>query len=154
MVKKRRRTLANPPFKWCCLFFIGGLPVMGQSFALSDFHVRKNCREGGVFPDFFLCHCPILLIYKYSKKSGICIVSFHFKGRRLVSNCLSRMSGLVIIHITSAILFKLSIQVYFHTNDWNIFLVGQEFVHGCSGPFGFFCRRGDSFCKKHINNFS
>ena len=30
------------------LFFIGGLPVMDQPFALSDFHVRKNCCEGRV----------------------------------------------------------------------------------------------------------
>ena len=30
------------------LFFVGGLSVMSQPFALSDLHVRKNCREGGV----------------------------------------------------------------------------------------------------------
>ena len=38
-----------PLFSEVPLFFVGGLPVMSQPFALSDFHVRKNCREGGAF---------------------------------------------------------------------------------------------------------
>ena len=69
-------------------------------------------------------------------------------------NRFSWMSSLFMIHITPMILFKLSIQIYLHTNDWNIFLIDEELVHSSPCPFRLLCRGGNTFYKEHINNFS
>ena len=63
------------------------------------------------------------------------------------------MSDLVIIHITPASLFKLSIHICVYTNYWDIFLIRQEFIYSCSGPLGIPCWGGNASCKEHINNF-
>ena len=52
------------------------------------------------------------------------------------------------------ILFELSIQIYVYANDWNAFLVGEEFVHSCSGPLGVSDWEGNALCKENINNFA
>lgn len=64
------------------------------------------------------------------------------------------MSGFVIIHITPAILFELSIHIHVYPNNWDIFLIGQELIHSRPGPFWIPCRGENTFCKEHINNLS
>ena len=63
------------------------------------------------------------------------------------------MSGFVIIHITPMILFKLSIHIYVSPNNWDIFLIGQEFINSRPGPFGVPSRRSYALRKEHINGF-
>ncbi len=64
------------------------------------------------------------------------------------------MSGLVIIHITPAIPFELSIQVCLHANEGDILFICQEFIHSGPGPFRVSCWGENAFCKEHINNLS
>ena len=63
------------------------------------------------------------------------------------------MFGLVIIHITPAIPFKLSIHVYGYPNNWDIFLIGQELINSRPGPFVVSSRRSYALRKEHINYF-
>ena len=53
----------------------------------------KQGKGGGVsaYPEIAKdFHLSILLFYKYNRKSGGCTASFRFKGRRLISDYLSR----------------------------------------------------------------
>ncbi len=77
---------------------------------------------------FFLCHDPILFFNQCIKKNRICTALFHFHGGGLISAWFSRVSDLVIIHITPVSLFKLSIHICVYTNYWDIFLIRQEFI--------------------------
>lgn len=96
---------------------------------------------------------PFSFFYKYSRKSGICTGSFPFKRRRSIPDRLSRMSSPIIIHITTTILFKLGIQVHLHTDNRNIFFIGQKLIYSCSGPFRVSRWGLDSFFKEYTNNF-
>ena len=64
------------------------------------------------------------------------------------------MTRLVIIHITPALSFKLSIHICFHADDCNIFRIRQEFVYSRSAPFRITRRGCDAFFIKHIHNLA
>ena len=63
------------------------------------------------------------------------------------------MSVFVIIHITPAIPFELSVHIYIYPNNWDIFLIGKELINSRPGPFGVSSRRSYALRKEHINYF-
>ena len=87
---------------------------------------------------------------QYSRKDGLCIVSSGYKGRGLISNCLSRMPSFFVVYVTAPSPLKLSVHVYLNTNHGDILFVRQKLIYGRSRPLCFSGWRGHSSFEQQI----